>query len=249
MFRFLFKALLIFRLMSVGIPATASVWTPAVAPLSSPVQPAGYSQYLPLISKGGLQLIVTALDDCPFSGCFYFYHAFGYLQNPSNQTYTVTLEAGVVVYPYTDPGGTPAPPGSDTIQFSPALEAVLPGQINPFSVEEVCYKGCRLITDIHIKRLAPLAAGSYYPLTIIAWEYTDPVLAGTAKNMSEETLYRARIVAAGLERCYPRAAELDDVTLAPGQRTGFRVTFPSSCIDENLILVGQGATGGGMSDR
>jgi hypothetical protein len=172
--------------------------------------------------------------------CIY-YDALGYIVNPVNQPYTVTLEANIFVVPYPGPS-TPAPPYSYTVQFKPALEAALPGQINPFSLQAMCYKTCGTITSIYIKKSEPIAAGNYYPLTILQWDYENPVLSGISRNDSSQTLYNTRIVVANLDQCPWKEATLNDVTLTQGQQTEFTVAYSSDCINEHLIIVGQGST-------
>lgn len=238
MFRSLLAILIIFGFMSIGMSIIDSQ-----APTA---QVAGNSLYLPLIFTTSLtndviQLNITTLENCPTHDCVYN-AVLGTLENAGSQPYIVALEASAMIYPY-PADGTPYPPVSETLPITPALEAVLPGQTNPFSLEYLCYKSCTVVNRVYISSVRPMAVSSYEPLTILDWDFTDPMLSGVVKNDSNQTVYNARVVAANPERCPLHMASLEKTTLAPSEQTGYTI-FPLSsyCIDERLLIVGQGST-------
>jgi hypothetical protein len=78
-------------------------------------------------------------------------------------------------------------------------------------------------------------------LTIINFTYEDPILSGTARNDSGQSLDQLRIVVVELEKCSWKLATVDSQNLMPDQETAFHLNYPSGCLGDSLVIVGQGA--------
>jgi len=158
------------------------------------------------------------------------------------------LEAEGIYSPFCD-DDEPCDPVTVKIPITPALPAILPNQINPFSDENLCYKACvtyhssvRVISASHTEPNGDV----YYPLTIVKWKYSAEdeykgILSGTVRNDNRQTLHNLHLVVAELEKCAWREAEIADTKINPNRQTTFQLPFYEGCLGDNLVIVGQGA--------
>ena len=232
MSRYMFAIILIVFLLGRSSPLPLAL--PAFLPTVEDEQ-----VHLPIIfQQYAIEVVVTTFNDSPYS---YFYDALGYVENAAGESFEVTLEADVTVYPYSI--DTPEPPYTKTVQFQPALDVSLPGQRNPFNLEAMCYKACEVITDIHLDQAIAWNndLGAYLPLTIVDWTHNGEVLSGTVRNDSSQELVNARVVVTELVKCDWKEAVLETESLQPGEETMFTLDpYYSTCISDQMLIVGQG---------
>jgi hypothetical protein len=136
----------------------------------------------------------------------------------------------------------PCSPYTRRERISPALAATLPGQVNPFYYSTMCYKSCEEIIGVDAVAASRTNPGGavYYPLTVVSWEHAGDVLDGTIRNDSDQSLQDLSLVATDLTYCAWRPAEITDATLEPGAETTFQFDYNQTCLDNTLLIVGQG---------
>ena len=233
MWRHVLTAVLLFCLGSQETPTEALQTLPTSQPTEE------YILYLPLVqSPKVVEAVVTAggeRGDYPTE-----YYLYGYVRNLTTKPlYSVIVDVEVTTWAYGDP---PPPPYTEIIHIKPALTATLPGQINPFSYSFLLGKASASIGPIRGVSSSPWVSGDkYYPLTIISFTYEHPILSGTARNDSGQSLNQLRVVVVEPEKCEWQLATVDSQNLLPGQETAFHLTYPSGCLGDNLKIVGQGA--------
>jgi len=192
--------------------------------------------YLPLIHKAPLVEIVETARGESF-GYPTNYYVYGYVRSLTGQAlYSVEVDLRVTIIPYM---GTPY---TEIVHITPALTATLPDQINPFSYNLLLGKASASLGPILGATAEPWTGGVvYYPLTITGWTYDGGTVHGIARNDSESPLSNLHVVGAELAKCSWSEATLDTQTLLPQQETNFYINFYSGCVDNDLVVVGQGA--------
>lgn len=204
--------------------------------------------YFPLVQKSPpqIEIVVTDIYNSAFTANN---HIYGYISSLiPDPYYSVILAIKETYYPYCD-DGEPCDPIVLEVPISPALPATLPNQINPFSDKELCYKAC---VDYHSSvrvisgSLTEPSGDIYYPLTVVKWKYTAEdeykgILSGTIRNDNHQVLHKLRLVVAELEKCAWEEAEIADTKINPNRQTTFQLEFWEYCLDDNLVIVGQGA--------
>jgi hypothetical protein len=204
--------------------------------------------YFPLVQRPPpkIEIVVTDIYNRAFTANN---HIYGYISSLiPDPYYSVTLEAEGIYSPFCD-DDEPCDPVTVKIPITPALPAILPNQINPFSDENLCYKACvtyhssvRVISASHTEPNGDV----YYPLTIVKWKYSAEdeykgILSGTVRNDNRQTLHNLHLVVAELEKCAWREAEIADTKINPNRQTTFQLPFYEGCLGDNLVIVGQGA--------
>jgi hypothetical protein len=231
MWRHVLTAVLLFCLGSQETPTEALQTLPTSQPTEE------YILYLPLVQS---TKVVEAVETARGEEGFYptEYYLYGYVRNLITEPlYSVIVDLEVTIWPYLYPTSY-----TEIIHITPALTATLPGQINPFSYSMLLGKADASIGSIRGVSSNPWVGGDkYYPLTIISFTYEDPILSGTARNDSGQSLYKLRVVVVELEKCEWQLAIVDSQNLLPGQETAFHLTYPSGCLGDSLKIVGQGA--------
>jgi hypothetical protein len=171
---------------------------------------------------------------------------YGYLRNLGKKPLRdVELELIETWFPY-DPDVSP---GAYQIpaHISPALTETLPGQINPFFHERSVGKSNVHFGPVYIvggrypardePRITALEAG--------AWEHEDRYLRGTVRNASAHTVSGVQVVGTTLGDCSWRMATPEQTRLLPGEETAFFADyFYSFCLDEGVVVLGQGIVEG-----
>jgi len=198
--------------------------------------------HLPLVSKSStIEVVVTARGEN--IGYPTEYYLEGYVRNnlTTGPPYSVAVEIDVTIYPY-----EPSHPisSSEWIGVRPLFTATMPGGINPFRYSLILGKASASIGQVRVAAASPIdeSQGSYHSLTVTGWKYEDPVVTGVVRNESGQFLDGVQVAVVNPDRCRWREASLDAAALAPGQETGFRVGYyPSGCVDDSLLIVGQGA--------
>ena len=229
---------IVIGILLLGLPATASGISPAPEPAEALLQ------FLPLIFKvypPPFDVVITLHTSCgppPNYSSLVYGYAIDAIPEP---LYNAILEVDILTLSCFEED-------CETIyrteRISPALPALLPGQVNPFA-----YAGfCEAKFEDHIIDVRPVSASRsepdgtvYYPLTIPAWEQVGDTLSGTVRNDNNVALQNLELVAQELTRCWWREAEIASATLGAGQETTFTIDFPEYCQGENLVIVGQGA--------
>jgi hypothetical protein len=196
--------------------------------------------YVPVAMALPVEAVVTARGEQ--IGYPTYYYVYGYVRNlAARPVYSVTVEVEVTIFPYEPPYTLSS---MEKFQVTPALTATLPGQANPFQYGLLLGKASASIGGVRAVAASFVEPSGdvYYPLTVAGWEHKGALISGTVRNDSGRTLHKARVVAAKLDRCTWREAVLDDVVLQPGQETAFHLDYYSSaCVDDSLVVVGQGA--------
>ena len=219
----------------------------APSAIALPLEPLQESHvYLPVAAKPPLpiEFVVTARGES--IGYPTHYYVYGYVRSlVAEPVYAVKLEVDVTFYPYTPPGEPPYPPYTSAISIVPALEATLPGQINPFAYSLLLGKASASLGEVRAvaATLTPPDATEYIPLTIVGWHAENTTLVGTVRNDHSQPLHDARVVVAALGKCRWREATLDDTTLRTGQETAFQCNlYTTYCFADDMTVVGQGVT-------
>jgi len=199
--------------------------------------------FLPLIFEEyplPFEMVITLWQNGQYPGNYS--HLYGYVFDlNADPLYSVILEVDLVDIVCFEP---PCDDNSWTVQFSPALPALLPGQVNPFAFSAPCEaKFCDHIVAVRAVSASRTEPNGYvyYPLTVAGWEHIDDTLLGTIRNDSTHSLQNLRLVAQELTKCTWREAEIAASELDPGKETTFTIDFPEYCLGDNLVIVGQGA--------
>jgi hypothetical protein len=201
--------------------------------------------YLPLAAKPSLPIEFVVTRRGESIGYPTHYYVYGYVRSTGTEpVYSVTLEVDVTIYPYSPPGEPPYPPYTSAVPIVPALEATLPGQINPFSYSLLLGKSSASIGEVRATAatLTPPSEARFVPLTIVGWQTENTMITGTVRNDQGQTLRDARVVVVEPDRCAWRETALEVTILQPGQETAFqRNMYSTYCFTENTVIVGQGA--------
>ena len=198
--------------------------------------------YLPLVTRRAMPLEIVITSSGESLGYPSHVWVYGYLRNLGKKPLRdVELELIETWYPY-DPYGS-SEPYQVPAHISPALTETLPGQINPFSHERSVGKSSVYFGPVYV-------VGGRYPardepriiaLEAGAWEHEDWDLWGTVRNTSALTLSGVRVVVTTLGDCSWRGATPEQTRLLPGEKTSFVADyFYSGCLDEGVVVLGQG---------
>jgi hypothetical protein len=232
------------RVLAVGLLCSV-LCAPGAAALHP--EPAGESAAsFPVAAKASLpiEFAVTARGET--FGYPTYYYVYGYVRSlATDPVYSVQLEVDVTFYPYTSPGEPSLSSYTSAIPIFPALEATLPGQINPFSYSLTLGKASAAIGQVRAvaATLTSPSGATYVPLTVVDWHVEDTNVLGVVRNDHDRALHNLRVVVVEPYRCEWREATLVDTTLQPGQETAFqRNLYTTLCFTDNFVIVGQGAT-------
>jgi hypothetical protein len=201
--------------------------------------------YFPIVAKSSfnIDIVVTELYNS-YSDTYID----GYIiNNESNSLHSVRLGIQTTEQAWwCNPLIDPPYPCTEIEYRSPALDATLPNQPNPFRYS--CYgKGtsCVDINNIFLvsaRRIEP-SGENYYPLTDVNWDYI-PIdensgrLSGIIRNDSKKTLHNMQLVVFG--PCAYRYAQIASSTLKPGRRTSFELAGSEYCLGNEILISGQG---------
>lgn len=206
--------------------------------------------YLPLVvnSIPDIRVVVTKRFNYGFASNNIIS---GYVINWSDEPYySTTLVVDILIIPFCDPSDPfydDCGPYVGRMILNPAFSTTLPGQINPFSHRNLCYKDCIKYYNVFVENAThdPPDEIRYIPLTLVRWDYKIEnesyiSFSGVIRNDTKETLHNLRLVVANMENCLTEA-EIYHELLKPGQRTTFKTKIlVQDCLNDNLVFIGQG---------
>jgi hypothetical protein len=198
--------------------------------------------YFPFVTHRTLPLEVVITSRGETTGYPSYVWVLGYLRNLGDRPlHAVELEVIETWYPH-EPVGNTGPSGTP-VRVTPALTATLPGQINPFSRVLTLGKAYATLGAVYVAdgRLPAQDEARFVALEAGEWEHAGTTLSGTVRNTSVHTVSVVHVVVTTLGDCAWRSGTPESTRLRPGAETAFAAEyFPSSCLDEGVVVLGQG---------